>query len=249
MPKKPIIEVKDLKVSYSERTILENVNFEIYLGEIFVIVGGSGCGKSTLLRQLIGIEQPYSGSIIIDGEDLTRANPKKRTEIMKKYGVLFQSSGLIASMSIAENIALVLESIKDLTDETIYDIIKIKLNSVGLDGFQDFLPAEISGGMKKRAALARAMTLDPKILCFDEPSSGLDPTTAAALDNLIKEINRSFETTMIVVTHDLASILNISDRIIMLDKSIRGIIASGTPDELKNNNSNQIVHNFFNRIG
>ncbi|NLO19497.1 MAG: ATP-binding cassette domain-containing protein [Ignavibacteria bacterium] len=249
MLKKPIIEVKDLKVSYSERTILENVNFEIYSGEIFVIVGGSGCGKSTLLRQLIGIEQPYSGSIIIDGEDLTNANPKKRTEIMKKYGVLFQSSGLIASMSIAENIALVLESIKDLTDETIYDIIKIKLNSVGLDGFQDFLPAEISGGMKKRAALARAMTLDPKILCFDEPSSGLDPTTAAALDNLIKEINRSFKTTMIVVTHDLASILNISDRIIMLDKSIRGIIASGTPDELKNNNSNQIVHNFFNRIG
>ena len=249
MLKKPIIEVKDLKVSYSERTILENVNFEIYSGEIFVIVGGSGCGKSTLLRQLIGIEQPYSGSIIIDGEDLTNANPKKRMEIMKKYGVLFQSSGLIASMSIAENIALVLESIKDLTDETIYDIIKIKLNSVGLDGFQDFLPAEISGGMKKRAALARAMTLDPKILCFDEPSSGLDPTTAAALDNLIKEINRSFKTTMIVVTHDLASILNISDRIIMLDKSIRGIIASGTPDELKNNNSNQIVHNFFNRIG
>lgn len=245
----PIIEVKNLTVSYNERVILENVSFNIFPGEVFVIVGGSGCGKSTLLRQLIGIEQPYSGSIIIDGEDLTTANPKERTEIMKKYGVLFQSSGLIASMSIAENIALVLETIKDLDDETIFDIIKIKLNSVGLDGFQDFLPAEISGGMKKRAALARAMTLDPRILCFDEPSSGLDPTTSAALDNLIKEINRSFKTTMIVVTHDLASILNISDRIIMLDKSVRGIIATGTPEELKNNRSNQIVYNFFNRIG
>jgi len=245
----PIIKVKNLTVAYNDRVILEDVSFDIFPGEIFVIVGGSGCGKSTLLRQLIGIEQPYSGSIIIDGEDLTKANPKERTEIMKKYGVLFQSSGLIASMSIAENIALVLETIKDLDDETIYDIIKIKLNSVGLDGFQDFLPAEISGGMKKRAALARAMTLDPRILCFDEPSSGLDPTTSAALDNLIKEINRSFKTTMIVVTHDLASILNISDRIIMLDKSVRGIIATGTPEELKNNHSNQIVYNFFNRIG
>lgn len=245
----PIIEVKNLTVAYNGRVILEDVSFDIFPGEIFVIVGGSGCGKSTLLRQLIGIEQPYSGSIIIDGEDLTLANPKERTEIMKKYGVLFQSSGLIASMSIAENIALVLETIKDLDNETIYDIIKIKLNSVGLDGFQDFLPAEISGGMKKRAALARAMTLDPRILCFDEPSSGLDPTTSAALDNLIKEINRSFKTTMIVVTHDLASILNISDRIIMLDKSVRGIIATGTPEELKNNRSNQIVYNFFNRIG
>lgn len=245
----PVIEVKNLTVSYNERVILDDVSFNIFPGEIFVIVGGSGCGKSTLLRQLIGIEQPYSGSIIIDGKDLTTANPKERTEIMKKYGVLFQSSGLIASMSIAENIALVLETIKDLDDETIYDIIKIKLNSVGLDGFQDFLPAEISGGMKKRAALARAMTLDPSILCFDEPSSGLDPTTSAALDNLIKEINRSFKTTMIVVTHDLASILNISDRIIMLDKSVRGIIATGTPEELKNNRSNQIVYNFFNRIG
>lgn len=245
----PVIEVKNLTVSYNGRVILDNVSFDIFPGEIFVIVGGSGCGKSTLLRQLIGIEQPYSGSIIIDGKDLTTANPKERTEIMKKYGVLFQSSGLIASMSIAENIALVLETIKDLDDETIYDIIKIKLNSVGLDGFQDFLPAEISGGMKKRAALARAMTLDPSILCFDEPSSGLDPTTSAALDNLIKEINRSFKTTMIVVTHDLASILNISDRIIMLDKSVRGIIATGTPEELKNNRSNQIVYNFFNRIG
>lgn len=245
----PIIEVKNLTVSYNERVILDDVSFDIFPGEIFVIVGGSGCGKSTLLRQLIGIEQPFSGSIIIDGKDLTTANPKERTEIMKKYGVLFQSSGLIASMSIAENIALVLETIKDLDDETIYDIIKIKLNSVGLDGFQDFLPAEISGGMKKRAALARAMTLDPSILCFDEPSSGLDPTTSAALDNLIKEINRSFKTTMIVVTHDLASILNISDRIIMLDKSVRGIIATGTPEELKNNRSNQIVYNFFNRIG
>ena len=245
----PVIEVKNLTVSYNGRVILEDVCFDIFPGEIFVIVGGSGCGKSTLLRQLIGIEQPYSGSIIIDGKDLTTANPKERTEIMKKYGVLFQSSGLIASMSIAENIALVLETIKDLDDETIYDIIKIKLTSVGLDGFQDFLPAEISGGMKKRAALARAMTLDPSLLCFDEPSSGLDPTTSAALDNLIKEINRSFKTTMIVVTHDLASILNISDRIIMLDKSVRGIIATGTPEELKNNRSNQIVYNFFNRIG
>jgi phospholipid/cholesterol/gamma-HCH transport system ATP-binding protein len=243
-----IIEVRDLSVVYDDRTILENINFDIKRGEIFVIVGGSGCGKSTLLRQLIGLETPSTGTITVDDEDFSGADRSKKIEILKKFGILFQSSGLFASMTIAENISLLLESFSKVKKDLIPDIIEMKLSSVGLNGYQEFLPSEISGGMKKRAALARAMALDPDILCFDEPSSGLDPVTSAALDKLIIELNQAFGTTMIVVTHDLASILNISHKIIMLDRSKKGIIATGTPVELKNDRNNPIVYNFFNRI-
>ncbi|TAL68118.1 MAG: ATP-binding cassette domain-containing protein [Bacteroidetes bacterium] len=248
MMKKPIIEVKDVCVKYSENTILENITFDVYEGEILVIVGGSGCGKSVLLKQITGLEMPTSGDVKIHGENLTNANDEIKRKIQKKFGILFQSSGLFASMTLAENIALLLESFTDLTEDEISDIIDIKLSAVGLDGYRNYLPSEISGGMKKRAALARALALDPDILFFDEPSSGLDPVTAASLDNLIKNLNESLGMTMVVVSHDLASIGNIAHRVILLDKEAKGIIATGTAEEMKRNRENEKVYNFFNRI-
>lgn len=247
MKNEKIIEVSNLTVRYGDRTILENVNFHINRGEIFVIVGGSGCGKSTLLRQLIGLETPTEGDIFFEGVNFTRADKKTKNQILRRFGVLFQSSGLFASMTLAENIALVLEKYTDLPEDKIEKIIEMKLDAVGLNGFQDFLPSEISGGMKKRAAFARSMALDPDVLFFDEPSSGLDPVTSASLDELIIQINRGLGTTMVIVSHDLASILNVAHRIIMLDKSQKGIIAMGTPNELRNSPDLR-VFNFFNRI-
>jgi len=246
--KEPVISVRNVTVRYGDNTILENVSCDIYRGEIFVIVGGSGCGKSTLLRQIIGLENPTSGEVFVEGENLTQSEGEERRKILKKFGILFQSSGLFASMTIAENIALSLSAYTDLSNSTINRLIDLKLRSVGLEGYENYIPSELSGGMKKRAALARAMALDPGILCFDEPSSGLDPVTSASLDNLIKELNTNLGTTMVVVTHDLSSIMEISQRIILLDKAAKGIIAEGTPEELRNYQKDRRVYNFFNRI-
>jgi phospholipid/cholesterol/gamma-HCH transport system ATP-binding protein len=243
-----IIEAQNVTVRYGELTVLEDVNFKIRRGEIFVIVGGSGCGKSTLLRQLIGLEVPTEGQIMIEGENLSEASADDSSSIMKKFGILFQSNGLFASMTIGENVKLALDSNTSLDEETADRIIDIKLNSVGLLNYKNFYPSEISGGMQKRAALARAMALDPDILFFDEPSSGLDPLTASALDKLIIELNAGLNTTMVIITHDLASILNISHRVLMLDKSVKGVITEGKPDELLNMKENELVYNFFNRI-
>lgn len=234
--------------AYDDRVIIRDVNFSIKPGEIICIAGGSGCGKSTLLRQIIGLERPTEGSVWVDGENFSDAEQKDRKRIQHKFGVLFQASGLFASMTIAENIKLVLETYTELSLERIHEIIHIKLNAVGLLGYENFIPSEISGGMKKRAALARAMALDPAILFFDEPSSGLDPVTAADLDRLILEINRSMKTSMVIVSHDLASIKTIAHRVVLLDKSQKGVIAIGSPEELENQNENKRVYNFFNRI-
>ena len=244
----PIIQVKNLTVQYDDRTIIDDISFDIKRGEIFMIVGGSGCGKSTVLRQIIGLETPVAGQILIDGMDICSALGKEKKKILNKFGVLFQSSGLFASMTLAENIALILETSTDLDSDIIMELVSIKLSAVGLGGYESFLPSEISGGMKKRAALARAMALDPPILCFDEPSSGLDPVTAASMDALITELNSALGTTMVVVSHDLDGVLNTAHRVIMLDKSTKGIVAEGNPQDLKLMKENKNVYNFFNRI-
>ncbi len=248
MASETIIEVKNVTVRYDDRTILENVSFDVKRGEIFMIVGGSGCGKSTMLRQIIGLEVPAEGQIFIDGEDIVSAKAKKKKKILNKFGVLFQSTGLFASMTLAENIALILETYTHISTQRMLEIIEMKLAAVGLKGYEGFLPSEISGGMRKRAALARAMSLDPAILCFDEPSSGLDPVTAASMDSLIREFNSALGTTMLVVSHDLDGVKTTADRVIMLDQSVKGIVAQGTPDELKEMKLIPIVYNFFNRI-
>lgn len=246
--KDAIIRAENVTVSYGKRTILKDVSFDIQRGEIFVIVGGSGCGKSTLLRQLIGLETPTSGNVFVEEHNFTSADEKLRRQIQRRFGVLFQASGLFASMTIAGNMRLLLEKYTNLTPKRMNALIEMKLESVGLAGVENFYPSEISGGMKKRAALARAMVLDPDILFFDEPSSGLDPVTAASLDELIKQLNAVLHTTMVIVTHDLASVLDISDRIIMLDGSIKGIIAEGSPEVLRNYKENEKVFKFFNRL-
>lgn len=242
-----IIKVQVVGVSYGDAEILKNINFNVKKGEIFLIVGGSGCGKSTLLRQLIGLEKPTLGSIWVDDTELSSARGKDRKTVLQKFGVLFQSGGLFASMTLAENVALPLRTYTDLDDDSIYDIVKMKLGSVGLTGYDEYLPAEISGGMKKRAGIARAMALDPDILFLDEPSSGLDPVTAAALDQMIIEINAGAGTTVVAVSHDLESIKTIADSIIMLDKVSKGIIASGTLSDLQALEEPPVVHKFFNR--
>lgn len=243
-----IIRVCDISVRYGNRQILENVSFNVKRGEIFVIVGSSGSGKSTLLRQMIGLEVPERGSVYINDDDFSHANESTRKKILSSFGVLFQSGGLFNSMTVAENIKLVLETYTDLSEDRMNKMINMKLKSVNLNGFENYYPSEISGGMKKRAGLARAMALDPEILFFDEPSSGLDPVTSATLDSLIKNLNRQMGTTMIIVTHDLSSILDISDRIVMLNSAEKGIIVEGTPEELMNYTQNPEVYSFFNRV-
>jgi phospholipid/cholesterol/gamma-HCH transport system ATP-binding protein len=243
-----IIRVCDISVQYGDRQILENVSFNVKRGEIFVIVGSSGSGKSTLLRQMIGLEVPGKGTVYINDEDFSHANETHRKKILSTFGVLFQSGGLFNSMTVAENIKLMLETYTDLSEERMDKLINMKLKSVNLNGFENYYPSELSGGMKKRAGLARAMALDPEILFFDEPSSGLDPVTSATLDSLIKNLNHQLGTTMIIVTHDLSSILDISDRIVMLDRDAKGIIVEGTPKELINYTANSTVYSFFNRV-
>jgi phospholipid/cholesterol/gamma-HCH transport system ATP-binding protein len=244
---KSAVEVTGLTVGYDDFVILDNISFNIKKGEIFVILGGSGCGKSTLLKHLIGLYQPIDGDIKINGESIVNANLPEKELMMRHFGVLYQSAALFSSLTLAENIALPLREFTDLSEDMISAVASVKLSMVGLSGFEDFNPSEISGGMKKRAGLARAMALNPEILFFDEPSAGLDPISSAELDKLILDIRASEKTTMVIVTHELDSIFTIADRVIVLDKETKNIIDEGDPRYLKDHSEHPWVRKFLNR--
>jgi phospholipid/cholesterol/gamma-HCH transport system ATP-binding protein len=227
----PAISVRDLHVKYGEREILHGINFDAPAGQTLVILGGSGSGKSTLLRTLVGLEQPSSGHIWIRGKDFATMPESERDELRKKMGMSFQSGALFGSMTVAENVALPLREHTDLDESTIDIMVRMKLNQVGLSGFENYMPAQLSGGMKKRAAVARALAMDPEVLFFDEPSAGLDPIVAAGIDDLILALKKAFHITILVVTHELASAFLIADRMILLIKG--NIVADGTPAEFQ----------------
>ena len=241
----PIIVVKDLAARFGENVVFEGVSFQVYKGEVLVIVGASGCGKSTLLKIMIGLQKPYSGQVLYQGTDITHAEEKELNEYRQNIGVLFQSGALFSSMTIKENIELPLQEYTDLDPAMIDTIIKMKLGLVNLAGYENYHPSELSGGMKKRAGIARAIALDPRVLFFDELSAGLDPVTAAELDDLIIKTDEALGTTMVIVTHELESIYKIAHRVLMLDKEAKGIIAEGKPLELKEQATDPRVKSFF----
>ena len=247
MARQAVIQVRDLVARYGEDIIFDSVSFDVYEGEIFVVLGGSGCGKSTLLKHLVGLISPDSGRVIIGGDDISRCDDATFQNVLKKIGVLYQGAALFGSMTLAENVALPITEYTDLPQRSVATLVRMKLGLVDLDGYENYLPSEISGGMKKRAGLARAMALNPKILFFDEPSAGLDPVTSTELDNLIIHLNRTFGTTIVIVTHELQSIFAVAHRVIMLDKHARGIIAEGDPEYLRDHSQNPFVRQFFNR--
>jgi len=245
--KEPILIVEGLTARFGDNVVFENVNFKVYRGEILVVVGASGCGKSTLLKIMIGLQTPAAGKVLYQGMDIVRATEKELLSYRQNIGVLFQSSALFSSMTLKENIALPLEEYARLDPAMTDMIIKMKLGMVNLAGYENHSPAELSGGMKKRAGIARAMALDPQVLFFDELSAGLDPITAVELDELIIKTNEALGTTMVIVTHELESIYKIAHRVLMLDKQAQGIIAEGKPQELKNNATDPRVRSFFRR--
>jgi phospholipid/cholesterol/gamma-HCH transport system ATP-binding protein len=246
--KQPVIVVDRLTAGYGENVVLEDISLEVFPGEILVILGESGCGKSTLMKQMIGIYQPFSGQVLISGMNIHTEDETEKWQLRRQIGVAFQAGALFGSMTLGENVALPLEEYTDLPEEEINRIVKMKLGMVNLGGYENHLPEELSGGMQKRAGLARAMALDPMVLFFDEPSAGLDPVTAAEIDILIKSINAGMGITMVVVTHELESIFTIAHRVLMLDKDTRGVIAEGDPRELQEHSEDPRVHNFFNRL-
>ena len=242
---KPIIDIKDLETYYGNRKVLDGINLQVQSGETMTILGRSGCGKSTLLRHIIGLSKPSSGTITINGQDVTNFSEEEMLPIRRKTGMLFQGSALFNSMTVGDNVALPLREHTKLEEPTIRIMTRMKLDQVGLAGFEDFMPAQLSGGMKKRAALARAIAMDPDILFCDEPSAGLDPIVAVGIDHLIMNLKKAFQMTIVIVTHEMESVNLISDKVALLDSG--KIIALGTVDELREND-NPKIQQFFNRI-
>src|SRR5499425_2297510 len=241
------ITVHNLTMAYGSFVLQRDLNFTISHGDVFIIMGGSGCGKSTLLRHLIGLNEPAKGEIFYGDENFTKADPAKRQEMVRRMGVLFQSGALWSSMTLAENVGLPLGEYTDLSEAEIREVASLKLALVGLKGFEDYYPSQISGGMQKRAGLARAMALDPEILFFDEPSAGLDPISSRMLDDLILELRDSLGATIAVVTHELASIFAIGNNSVFLDADTKTMIAQGDPKQLRDHCPDPKVRNFLSR--
>lgn len=242
----PILTVRDIEVRFGDHVVLKDISFDVRAGEVLVILGESGCGKSTLLRSLLALQPVTNGSVLYRGVNLCAASEDELDRVRREFGVLFQGGALFKSMTLAENVALPAREYTSLSDVTIDELVRLKLEMVGLGGKGELMPSELSGGMQKRGGLARAMVLDPVLLFFDEPSAGLDPVTSAALDHLIVTLNQALGATMIVVTHELPSIHAIADRCIMLGKGHPGILAMGTPDELERSDHPR-VRAFFER--
>ncbi|HJU09374.1 MAG TPA: ATP-binding cassette domain-containing protein [Candidatus Binataceae bacterium] len=243
----PHIIVKNLTMAFGSFVLMRDLNFTVRRGDIFTIMGGSGCGKSTLLRHLIGLLEPAKGEIYYGNFNFSRADPDEREQMLRRFGILYQKGALWSSMTLAENVGLPLGEFTDLNPAQIREVAQFKLSLVGLAGFEDYYPSDISGGMQKRAGLARAMALDPEILFFDEPSAGLDPISSRLLDELILELRESLGATIVIVTHELPSIFAIADNSIFLDTETRTMIASGDPKDLLAHSTNPTVHRFLTR--
>ncbi len=245
--KKPKISIKDLTMAYGSFVVMKDLTFDIQERDIFVIMGGSGCGKSTLLKHMIGLREPAKGSIHYGGENFTAADPDEREKFIRRFGVMYQSGALWSSLTLAENIALPLEEFTQMQPKAVAELVSYKLALVGLSGYEDYYPSQVSGGMNKRAGIARAMALDPDILFLDEPGAGLDPLSSRRLDDLILRLRDSLGSTVVIVTHELASIFAIANNSVFLDTETRTLGAVGNPTELKDHSENPNVRLFLNR--